>query len=330
MQHSTPLSATIEGFQEVLSQIEGELHESIVGLDEVIGGVLAGLFCGGHVLLEGVPGIGKTLLIKSVSTVLGIHYKRIQFTPDLMPSDITGTEVLSEDESGRRAFQFTPGPVFSNVILADEINRATPKTQAALLEAMAEAQVTVLNKTYPLPQPFFVLATQNPIELEGTYPLPEAQLDRFLLKLSVPAPSPKELKEVLVRTTGDQKKELHSVFQGDAVAVIGSMRELVRQVVAPEPILDILVRVISLLQPTSAEATEFTKKYVRFGPGPRGAQSVLLLAKFFALRDGRIHISVDDMKRACIPALRHRIVLNFQADADGITTESVIADSVKR
>lgn len=330
MIQASPLGASIEQFQHLYSRIHRELHEVIVGLDHVIEGSLAGLFCGGHVLLEGVPGIGKTLLIKSISNVLGLHCKRIQFTPDLMPSDITGTEVISEDESGRRAFQFKAGPVFSNVILADEINRATPKTQAALLEAMAEAQVTVLDKTYRLPQPFFVLATQNPIELEGTYPLPEAQLDRFLLKLEVPAPTAKDLKEVLLRTTGDVHKEVKSVFSSQAPETIQAMRALVRQVVAPEPLLDILVRIMDLLLPSSENATELTKKYVRFGPGPRGAQSILLVAKFYALREGRIHISVDDIRRASIPALRHRLVVNFQADADGITTDTVIADALRK
>ncbi|MCB0328509.1 MAG: AAA family ATPase [Bdellovibrionales bacterium] len=330
MNQSAAMTGTIEQFQQLYTSIDRELHQTIVGLNDVIEGALAGLFCGGHVLLEGVPGIGKTLLIKSISNVLGIHYKRIQFTPDLMPSDITGTEVLSEDDSGRRAFQFKAGPIFSNVILADEINRATPKTQAALLEAMAEMQVTVLDKTYKLPQPFFVLATQNPIELEGTYPLPEAQLDRFLLKLWVPAPSPSDLKEVLIRTTGERSSVTRSVFGENASETIQSMRYLVRQVVAPEPLLDILVRLIDLLQPTSNGATELSKKYVRFGPGPRGAQSVLLVAKFFALREGRIHLSVDDLRRASVPALRHRIVLNFQADADGVTTDTVIEDALKR
>ena len=330
MEQAAQLSGTIDQFRELYTRIDKELQQAIVGLEDVIEGAMAGLFCGGHVLLEGVPGIGKTLLIKSVSTVLGLNYKRIQFTPDLMPSDITGTEVLSEDESGRRTFQFKAGPIFSNVILADEINRATPKTQAALLEAMAEKQVTVLDKTYQLSKPFFVLATQNPIELEGTYPLPEAQLDRFLLKLWVPAPSSRELKEVLVRTTGEISHSLQSVFSGDAASTIESMRMLVRQVVAPEPILDILVRLIALLQPDSEESTDLAKKYVRFGPGPRGAQSVLLVAKFYALREGRIHISVDDIRRASIPALRHRVVLNFQADADGVSTDDVISDALKR
>lgn len=330
MEQSSKLAGTLEEFQHVYAQLERELHKTIVGLDNVIEGALAGVFCGGHVLLEGVPGIGKTLLIKTLSAALGLNYKRIQFTPDLMPSDITGTEVLTEDDSGRRGFQFTAGPVFSHIVLADEINRATPKTQAALLEAMAEAQVTVLNKTYPLPQPFFVLATQNPIELEGTYPLPEAQLDRFLMKLWVPAPAPKELKEVLIRTTGETQAETCSVFTENAESTINSMKYLVRQVVTPEPILDILVRLISLLQGSTDESTQLARQYVRFGPGPRGAQSILLVAKFFAIRDGRIHLSVEDLRRASVPALRHRIVLNFQAEADGVRTDDVIEDALKR
>ncbi|NBW40588.1 AAA family ATPase [bacterium] len=330
MEHSAKLSSALEEFQHIYTQLDRELHKTIVGLNNVIEGALAGIFCGGHVLLEGVPGIGKTLLIKTISAALGLNYKRIQFTPDLMPSDITGTEVLTEDDSGRRGFQFSPGPVFSHIVLADEINRATPKTQAALLEAMAEAQVTVLNKTYPLPQPFFVLATQNPIELEGTYPLPEAQLDRFLMKLWVPAPAPSELKEVLIRTTGESEAKTSAIFTENAESIINSMKYLVRQVVTPEPLLDIVVRLMSLLQADTDDGTELARKYIRFGPGPRGAQSVLLVAKFFAIRDGRIHISVDDVRRASIPALRHRIVLNFQAEADGVRTDDIIADALKR
>ncbi|MCB0321541.1 MAG: AAA family ATPase [Bdellovibrionales bacterium] len=323
--------ASIEQFGELYDRIARELHNVIVGLDEVIEGVVAGIFCGGHVLLEGVPGIGKTLLMKSMSTALGLHYKRIQFTPDLMPSDITGTEVLTEDETGRRAFQFKSGPIFANVVLADEINRATPKTQAALLEAMAERQVTVLDKTYRLPSPFFVLATQNPIEYEGTYPLPEAQLDRFLLKIWVPSPSMSELKEVLVRTTSDNQRVVSPVFSGqNAANTIEAMRGLVRQVVAPEPLLDILVRFISMLQPDGRGTTEMAKRYLRFGPGPRGAQSVLLVSKFYALRAGRIHISADDIQRASVQALRHRVVLNFQAEADGITSDAIILDAFRR
>ena len=323
------LSDRITKFQSTYEQIASSLGEVIVGMHDAIEGVLAGLFCNGHVLLEGVPGIGKTLLIKSVTEVLGLEYRRIQFTPDLMPSDITGTEVLTEDASGKRVFQFKSGPVFTNIVLADEINRATPKTQAALLEAMAERQVTVLDKTYELPNPFFVLATQNPIELEGTYPLPEAQLDRFLVKLWVPTPAPQELKEVLVRTTGGKTGEVRPVFAaGSAANEIQSIRQLVRHVVSPEPLLDIVVRLVSLLQPDGSTSTEMAKKYVRFGPGPRGAQSVLLLAKFFALRDGRINISSEDIKRAGVPALRHRLVTNFQAEADGVNSDDIIRNAL--
>jgi MoxR-like ATPase len=242
-----------------------------------------------------------------------------------MPSDVTGTQVLTEDESGRRSFVFRQGPLFAHIVLADEINRATAKTQAALLEAMEERQVTVLGETYQLSQPFFVLATQNPVELEGTYPLPEAQLDRFLIKLNVSPPAPTDLKEILKRTTGVVVPEARSVFHGsEAVETLNRMKRLVRKVVVAEPLQDVIVRMLSALSPHSEFATPAVKQYVRFGPGPRGAQSVVLMAKVSALIDGRVNLAFEDIRSAILPTLRHRILLNFQADAAGVSADDII------
>jgi MoxR-like ATPase len=244
-----------------------------------------------------------------------------------MPSDVTGTQVLTEEAGGSRRFVFKQGPVFANIVLADEINRATPKTQAALLEAMEERQVTVLDQTYPLPQPFFVLATQNPIELEGTYPLPEAQLDRFLVKVLVPAPSSLELKEILARTTGTVAQQVMPVFKPDqALSEIARMQDIVRHVVISDPLQDVLVRIVAALTPGSEFATESVKQYVRFGPGPRGAQSVVLAAKVSALLDGRINISFDDIRQVLHSTLRHRLILQFQAEADGVSADDLIEE----
>lgn len=312
-------------FNRTFSDLEQQIGKAIVGMNDVVRLTLTAIFGGGHVLLEGVPGLGKTLLVKTIAQVLGLTFKRIQFTPDLMPSDVTGTQVLTEDDSGKRRFIFKPGPVFSNLLLADEINRATPKTQSSLLEAMEERQVTVLDETHKLPSPFFVLATQNPVELEGTYPLPEAQLDRFMLKLLVPAPSAVQLKEILTRTTGTSKAQLEQVFApGQGAFQIETLRSLVRYVVVADPIYDILVRMISALTPTNSFATEMCKRYVRFGPGPRGAQAVILAAKVQALLDGRFNLSFDDIKAVFLPALRHRLILNFQAEADAISSDTII------
>ncbi len=319
------LEAAIGSFQKLFSGIEEEVSRVIVGNRDIVRGLLGSLFGGGHVLLEGVPGLGKTLLVKSIARVLGLSFKRIQFTPDLMPSDVTGTQVLTEDESGRRRFVFKPGPLFANVVLADEVNRSTPKTQSALLEAMEEKQVTVLGETHTLEKPFFVLATQNPVELEGTYPLPEAQLDRFMVKLLLNPPASAELKEILLRTTGVQIPECRPVFHTDqAAAAIAEMRALVRQVIVADPILEVLVRMLQALTPQSPYATEKVKRYVRFGPGPRGAQSVMLIAKVQALLDGRMNLSFNDLKSALLPTIRHRLVLNFQAEADAVSADALI------
>lgn len=326
-QDKAGLERRIGEFRETFSQVETEICRVIVGTSDVVRLTLSAIFGGGHVLLEGVPGLGKTLLVKSIARALGLSFKRIQFTPDLMPSDVTGTQVLTEDESGKRRFVFKQGPIFANIVLADEINRATPKTQAALLEAMEERQITVLDETHILAQPFFVLATQNPIELEGTYPLPEAQLDRFMVKLLVKPPTSPQLKEILSRTTGTSVPMAKAVFSAEEVArKIEGMKQLVRQVVVPDPLLEVLVRMIAAVTPGSQYATESVRKYLRFGPGPRGAQSVLMLAKVFALMDGRINLAFDDLKQALVPALRHRLIVNFQAEADGVSADDMLEE----
>ena len=321
------LEDAIVDFSESFAQLEAEVGRVIVGMQDVVRRTLSAIFAGGHVLLEGVPGLGKTLLVKSISRAFGISFRRIQFTPDLMPSDVTGTQILTEGDDGKRRFIFKQGPIFANIVLADEINRATPKTQAALLEAMEERQVTVLGETYPLAQPFFVLATQNPVELEGTYPLPEAQLDRFLVKLLLASPSASDLKEVLRRTTGVDVPEAKPVFPPEEASErIAQMRQLVRQVFVPDPLQDALVRMLGALTPSNQFATSLVKKYVRFGPGPRGAQGVIMSAKVSALLDSRINLSFDDIRASLLPALRHRMILNFQAEADGVTADDIIEE----
>lgn len=323
------LESLVKEFQGTFKAITEEVSRVIVGNEDVIRDTISCLLANGHVLLEGVPGLGKTLLVKSISQALGLSFKRIQFTPDLMPSDVTGTQVLTEDDSGRRNFQFQQGPVFANVVLADEINRATPKTQASLLEAMEEKQVTVLGDTHKLDNPFFVLATQNPVELEGTYPLPEAQLDRFMLKLIVPTPSSSNLKEILNRTTGIKVPEAKAVMDPKIlIEKIKLMKDLVREVVIAEPLNEAIVRMVLALSPQSEFESDVIKKYVRFGPGPRGAQAVILTSKVKALLDGRINVSFDDIKASLLPCLRHRMILNFEAEADGVSADDIV-DAVK-
>ncbi len=318
--------------QKILSQIETEVGKTIVGHKDIIRKVILALLSGGHVLLEGVPGLGKTLLIKSLSRALGLSFKRVQFTPDLMPSDIIGTQILTEN-NGRRDFQFKRGPIFAHVVLADEINRATPKTQSAVLEAMEERQVTVFGETFPLDSPFMVLATQNPIELEGTYPLPEAQIDRFFFKLLVTSPTPDELREVLHRTTGTELNESTPVLSEKSVELIGEMKLLLRQVLIAPPLEDYVVRLIYATQPTvkNGEAPiPEVQDYLRFGASPRGAQSVILGAKGNALAEGRVHVSYQDIESVIYPSLRHRLVLNFQAKADNVNGDKILAAVLKK
>lgn len=321
-----------EKFRELYSLLETEIKKIIVGHDEIIRNILIAFFAGGHVLLEGVPGLGKTLLIKSFSTALGLSFKRIQFTPDLMPSDIIGTQVLTESD-GRREFQFKQGPIFAQVVLADEINRATPKTQSAVLEAMEERQVTVFGETFPLQSPFMVLATQNPIELEGTYPLPEAQLDRFFFKLLVSSPTPEELREILHRTTGVKVQETAPVLTGDADQSIAEAQHLVRQILIAPPLENYVVRLAHTTQPTGQggkAAVSEVKEYLRFGSSPRGAQAIILGAKGNALVDGRVHVSYEDIETVFYPALRHRLILNFQADAENVGADQILAAVMKK
>jgi MoxR-like ATPase len=321
-----------EQFLETFKRLEVEVQKVIVGHDDLIRKVLIAFFAGGHVLLEGVPGLGKTLLVKSLSQALGMSFKRIQFTPDLMPSDIVGTEVLTEN-IGRREFQFKKGPVFAHVVLADEINRATPKTQSAVLEAMEERQVTVFGESHVLESPFMVLATQNPIELEGTYPLPEAQLDRFFFKLLVTSPTPAELREILKRTTGTESEDATKVLPEDGGKLVNEMNHLLRQVMIAPPIEDYVVRLVHATQTdgqNGGPSNISVKQYIRFGSSPRGAQSIILGAKGNALVESRVHVSYADIEKVIYPALRHRIILNFQAEAENVTADQVIAEVIKQ
>ena len=317
-------------FRQTFSQAEAEVGRVIVGHQAVIRKMLTALFCGGHVLIEGVPGLGKTLMVKAASEALGLSFKRIQFTPDLMPSDIIGTQILTETD-GRREFQFKQGPIFAHMVLGDEINRATPKTQSAVLEAMEEHQVTVFGVTYPLAPPFFVLATQNPIELEGTYPLPEAQMDRFLFKVVINSPKPEELREILKRTTAATSYKIQPICDpGSAPASIERLKLLVREVMVAEPLERYIISIISACTPGGSGMLPEVTQYIRFGPSPRGAQALILSAKVNALLDGRVTVSYEDIDDAIIPALRHRLLRNFQAEAENVTTESILEQVIKR
>ena len=302
-------------------KLEDELARLIVGQQGLVRDTVITLVAGGHALLEGVPGLGKTVLVRSLGETLSMSFARIQFTPDLMPADIVGTNVIAEDD-GRREFRYQPGPIFANLVLADEINRATPKTQSALLEAMQERTVTVGTQTRPLPSPFFVLATQNPIELEGTYPLPEAQLDRFFFKILVPFPSEKELLEIARRTTGESTPRLKPV--ADAAELIAAQR-VIREVPIAEHVLAYVARVIGATHPDRS-SVESVKRYVRWGASPRGMQTLVLAGKVRALLEGRFNVAFDDLNAVAHSALRHRIFLQFEAEADGVTTDRIISD----
>jgi MoxR-like ATPase len=313
---------SVDAFRETAAVIEAEVGKVIVGQKEVVRHVLIGILGGGHVLLEGVPGLGKTMLVRTLSQALDIQFSRIQFTPDLMPADITGTDIMEEGSDGRRAFRFQTGPVFANLILADEINRATPKTQSALLEAMQEQTVTVVNETYPLPSPFFVLATQNPLEMEGTYPLPEAQLDRFLFKVDVLFPSAGELTHILDRTTGKENPIPDPVADGTRIL---AMQRLARQVPVPSQVTDFASRLIVATHPGRSEIP-IVDQYVRYGASPRGGQALVLGGKISALLDGRYNASFDDVVAIAPAALRHRLLLNFEGQAAGVRPDEVITD----
>jgi MoxR-like ATPase len=316
----------VDVFRKNIGELRQEIGKAIVGNREVVDGVITCLLAGGHALLEGVPGLGKTMLVRTLSETLNLTFSRIQFTPDLMPADILGTTVIDENQAGAKMFEFRKGPVFANIVLADEINRATPKTQSALLEAMQEHHVSVGKRTYTLDEPFVVLATQNPLEMEGTYPLPEAQLDRFLFKLHVPFPSRDELHDILDRTTGLEPQKLKAVLHRDEIL---KMQHLVRQVPVARHVQDYAIRVLQATHPDSADATDLARRFVRFGASPRGAQSVLLAAKIRALFEGRFAASTDDVRAVTHAALRHRVLLNFEGEAEGIKTDQVIDEILK-
>jgi len=317
-----PREMTPERFSELALAIEKELGRLMVGQRDVIRLVLMAMIAGGHVLLEGVPGLGKTVLVRSLGSVLHMDFARVQFTPDLMPADITGTHIVTEDEHGRRRFEFQAGPLFTNLLLADEINRATPKTQSALLEAMQERQVTVGDRTRALPDPFFVLATQNPIELEGTYPLPEAQLDRFFFKILVQFPDAADLAEIARRTTGTEEADLQPVAAG---AELAQMALLAREVPIAEHVLERGVATVLATHPEHPSAPADVKRFVRWGASPRGLQTLVLGGRIRALLDGRFNVALEDLAAVAPAALRHRIFLNFEADAAGHTTDQVVA-----
>jgi MoxR-like ATPase len=317
-------------FRKIFMRAEQEVGRVIVGHQDVVRKLLTALFSGGHILIEGVPGLGKTLMCKTAADTLGLSFKRIQFTPDLMPSDIIGTQVLTETD-GKREFQFKPGPIFAHVVLGDEINRATPKTQSAVLEAMEEHQVTVFGVTYRLEPPYIVLATQNPIELEGTYPLPEAQMDRFLFKVVMGPPKPDELREILNRTTGTQTHKTEAIFKpATAAHEIETLKALVREVMVAEPLERYIIAVIGACTPGGPGTIPEVSQYLRFGPSPRGAQAIILSAKVNALLGGRVSVSYEDIDDAIVPCLRHRLLRNFQAEAENVSTESILEQVQKR
>ncbi len=317
---------TAEDFIAIARAIEREVGNVIVGQTEVVRGILTGILAGGHVLLEGVPGLGKTMLIRTLGEVLDLQFSRIQFTPDLMPADITGTTVIAEDERGNKVFRFQPGPIFASLVLADEINRATPKTQSALLEAMQERRVTVARTTHKLPEPFFVMATQNPIEMEGTYPLPEAQLDRFMYKLNVSFPSAAELVAIAGRTTMAQPPTVEQVADGPTIL---AMIALARELPIATPVLEYAARLVLNTHPENPESPPLTRRYGRFGASPRGMQSLVVGGRIRALLDGRFNVSLEDVRAVAHPALRHRLAVNFEGEAEGITSDHIIDEVLK-
>lgn len=311
----------IETFQQTYQAVVLQVRRVIVARDSVVDDVLACLFGGMHALLEGVPGIGKTQLVRTLSAALHLSFSRVQFTPDLMPADITGTEIFRLTPDGGRNFSFEPGPIFANVVLADEINRATPKTQSALLEAMQERTVSIARMTHNLPSPFVVLATQNPIEMEGTYPLPEAQLDRFGLKIVLQSPTEEELSEILSRTTGPSEPAVQAVA---GVEEIEALKDVVRRVPVASHVRQYVAALVTATHPDHPAAPPLVKSYVRYGASPRGAQAILWAAKVAAARDGRANVACDDVRNAVAPALRHRLILNFEGQADGVNVEDIL------
>ena len=321
------LESQLSSFREIFGRMQNEIGRVIVGHDDVLRHVLTALMVGGHVLLEGVPGLGKTLLVRTLGDVLDLTFRRIQFTPDLMPADLIGTNVILDSDSGARHFEFQRGPVFTHILLADEINRATPKTQSALLEAMQERSVTVGGTTYLLEEPFFVMATQNPLEMEGTYPLPEAQLDRFLFKLLVRFPTTEEFELIMERTTGAEDPAADRIFDGHDVL---KLRRLVRRVPISDEVRRQAITMVVATHPAAEQATEMVKRYVRYGASPRAGQAMILAGKVLAVLDERVNVSREDLADVILPALRHRIILNFEAQAEGITPDAILRDVVEQ
>ncbi len=317
------LQQQLDRFRSDFDLLRREIGKVIVGQDEIVRGTLLSLLSGGHILLEGVPGLGKTLLVHTLADALHLKFQHIQFTPDLMPADLIGTNVISVGEDGHKRFEFQPGPVFANIVLADEINRATPKTQSALLEAMQERTVTVAGQTHRLPEPFFVLATQNPLEMEGTYPLPEAQLDRFFGKLLVKFPALAELESILDRTTNIDTPRASPVLDGIRIV---EMQRLARLIPISDEIRRFAIQIVLATHPEDPHATELTRRYVRYGSSPRGAQALILAAKNLAIIDHRYHVAREDIRSVALAVLRHRLILNFEGQAEGITTDTVLQD----
>jgi MoxR-like ATPase len=318
---SRSLGEILQEFRQHRTLMEQELHKVIIGQQEVIEQLFAAIFTRGHCLLEGVPGLAKTLMVSTLARILDVDFNRIQFTPDLMPSDITGTNVLEEEESGRRNFRFVHGPIFTNILLADEINRTPPKTQAALLQAMQEREVSVGRETYDLPDPFFTIATQNPIEQEGTYPLPEAQLDRFMFNIKIDYPTADEEEEILATTTRNESVEVNKVLSSRAIV---NLQKLVSSVAVSEYIIKYAATIVRSTRPVDPTAPSFVKEFVDWGAGPRAGQFLINGGKALAAMDGRFYVAVDDVKKVVIPVLRHRVSTNFQAQAEGLTTEGIV------
>lgn len=312
---------SVSEFRELFQGIQAEVGKVMVGQDEVVEEVLICIMAGGHALLEGVPGLGKTMLVRTLAESLDLSFSRIQFTPDLMPADITGTNILIETETRDRRFSFQRGPIFANLVLADEINRATPKTQSALLEAMQDKTCTVANVVHPMPEPFFVLATQNPVEMEGTYPLPEAQLDRFFFKVLVRFPDEAELTEILRRTTASVDTQVEHVATGESILRMGT---LAREVPIASGVSEYVVRLVMASHPDNPRSTATIRRYVRYGVSPRGAQAIVLGAKIRALMQGRLNVAYDDIRAVALPALRHRMILNFEAESTNVSTDDVL------
>jgi MoxR-like ATPase len=319
---NTVVDRQVQAFRDQFQAVREEISRIIVGNDDIVTGVMTCLLARGHVLLEGIPGVGKTKLVQTMADVLHLKFSRIQFTPDLMPGDIIGTNIVREDESGRKNFEFQQGPIFANMVLADEINRATPKTQSALLEAMQENSVSAAGRTFALDQPFFVLATQNPIEMEGTYPLPEAQMDRFFFKLRLDFPGMEQLHTIIDRTTKEKEPAVRRVLEQGQIL---EMRDTARAIPVARPVQEYAIKVTLATHPESDQAHEMTRRYVRFGSSPRGVQALIVGAKVHALMKDRVHVSCEDVRAVALPALRHRVLLNFEAEAQRVDADAILS-----